>query len=140
MTSMNVHKLWTEDRAVSPVVGVALLIAITVILAAVIGGVVLGLGSSSAEAPQASLQFQFQDNTTLDIQHAGGDKLNASNIEIRTSDGTGVSTGFDQNTAAGETETITFSSGLDAGDRVSVVWMDPNSEDEAILGSAEYQP
>lgn len=46
------------SRAVSPVIGVILMVAITVILAAVIGTFVLGLGDQVSEsAPQANLQF-----------------------------------------------------------------------------------
>lgn len=137
---MNVRKLWTEDRAVSPVVGVALLIAITVILAAVIGGVVLGLGTSSADAPQASLQFQFEDNSTLLVNHAGGDSLNASNIEVRTRGNATVDSGIGGELSAGEQGTVSLDDNAVAGDEVSIVWMDPNSQDEVVLGSAEYQP
>ncbi|ELK55548.1 flagellin-like protein, partial [Haloferax sp. BAB-2207] len=41
---MNFKQLLAEDDAVSPVIGVILMVAITVILAAVIGTFVLGLG------------------------------------------------------------------------------------------------
>lgn len=54
---------FTDDRAVSPVVGVALLIAIAVILAPVVGAVAFGLNTSSTDAPQASLTFE-QDDTS----------------------------------------------------------------------------
>jgi flagellin-like protein len=38
------HRLWPSNNAVSPVIGVILMVAITVILAAVIATFVLGLG------------------------------------------------------------------------------------------------
>ncbi|WP_345775624.1 type IV pilin N-terminal domain-containing protein [Haloferax sp. Q22] len=41
---MNIQNLFKDDTAVSPVIGVILMVAITVILAAVIGTFVLGLG------------------------------------------------------------------------------------------------
>ncbi|ELK56003.1 hypothetical protein D320_01493, partial [Haloferax sp. BAB-2207] len=41
---MQIKTMFTESRAVSPVIGVILMVAITVILAAVIGTFVLGLG------------------------------------------------------------------------------------------------
>lgn len=44
----------TEDRAVSPVIGVILMVAITVILAAVIAAFVLGIGIDD-EPPRAAL-------------------------------------------------------------------------------------
>ncbi|MFC7136645.1 type IV pilin [Halobaculum litoreum] len=45
---MNVHELFTEERAVSPVIGVILMVAITVILAAVVGSFVFGIGGRSS--------------------------------------------------------------------------------------------
>lgn len=137
---MDVHKIWTDDRAVSPVVGVALLIAITVILAAVIGGVVLGLGTSSAEAPQASLQFEFSDNDTLAISHEGGEALASDTVEVRLQSDNGELTDeFDEDLSAGEQITINMDPAVEDGDEVAVVWMDPNSGDEAVIGTTEYR-
>jgi len=50
------------ERAVSPVIGVILMVAITVILAAVIASFVLGLGDTDDPAPTIS----FEDETTND--------------------------------------------------------------------------
>ena len=50
------------ERAVSPVIGVILMVAITVILAAVIASFVLGLGDTDDPAPTIS----FEDETTED--------------------------------------------------------------------------
>jgi len=56
----------TTDRAVSPVIGVILMVAITVILAAVIGTFVLGLGDSlgdnSVRLRQLSVDFDTDEN------------------------------------------------------------------------------
>ena len=54
----------TEDRAVSPVIGVILMVAITVILAAVIGTFVLGLGESVEQNPSAGVTVD-NGNVTL---------------------------------------------------------------------------
>jgi flagellin-like protein len=74
----------SDERAVSPVIGVILMVAITVILAAVIGTFVLGLGGQvSNAAPQASLSFSSGngiDNVT--ISHDGGETLVASDVTI----------------------------------------------------------
>lgn len=49
-----------EDRAVSPVIGVILMVAITVILAAVIGTFVLGLGDQVQQtSPNAQFSFDY---------------------------------------------------------------------------------
>lgn len=64
------------DRAVSPVIGVILMVAITVILAAVIGTFVLNLGGSVSEtAPQASFSWSENDDGTVSVVHEGGDSF-----------------------------------------------------------------
>lgn len=51
----------TEDRAVSPVIGVILMVAITVILAAVIASFVLGLGDQGQEpAPNVVMNADWE--------------------------------------------------------------------------------
>jgi flagellin-like protein len=79
-----------DERAVSPVIGVILMVAITVILAAVIGTFVLGLGD---QVQQTSPNAQWNWETTgggptaatgggLDLTHEGGDSVEASTLSI----------------------------------------------------------
>ncbi len=70
-----------EEGAVSPVIGVILMVAITVILAAVIAAFVFGMGPPE-QAPQASLRANsatFDDGTNsaavVQIEHQGGDEI-----------------------------------------------------------------
>ena len=60
-----------EERAVSPVIGVILMVAITVILAAVIAAFVLDLGDTS-EPAQATLDISedAENNTDITVQNA----------------------------------------------------------------------
>ncbi|MGB7532640.1 MAG: type IV pilin N-terminal domain-containing protein [Halobacteriota archaeon] len=55
MNKKNLKSLRNDKRAVSPVIGVILMVAITVILAAVIGAFVFGYGAPTA-VPQVSFQ------------------------------------------------------------------------------------
>jgi len=71
-----------DDRGVSPVIGVILMVAITVILAAVIGTFVLGLGDSLEQAPQAQLDAEPGSSGALDIGHNGGDSIAAGDIRV----------------------------------------------------------
>ncbi|QKY21163.1 type IV pilin N-terminal domain-containing protein [Halolamina sp. CBA1230] len=79
-----------DDRGVSPVIGVILMVAITVILAAVIGTFVLGLGDSLEQAPQASLNAadasddysDAGDDDAFTISHDGGDAIAFSDIRV----------------------------------------------------------
>ncbi|MDS0258310.1 type IV pilin N-terminal domain-containing protein [Haloarcula sp. S1CR25-12] len=73
---MDLKTLLQNDDAVSPVIGVILMVAITVILAAVIATFVLGLGDSlSNQAPQAS--FSCDGDSLI---HDGGDELDGNNL------------------------------------------------------------
>ena len=67
------------------------MVAITVILAAVIGTFVLGLGDSVESAPQASFNFDYDDsNGNVTVTHRGGDIINTNNTDLRIN-GTEVS-------------------------------------------------
>jgi flagellin-like protein len=70
-----------EEDAVSPVIGVILMVAITVILAAVIAAFVFGMGPPE-QAPQASLRASAATITdgsdtfsVIKIEHQGGGEL-----------------------------------------------------------------
>jgi flagellin-like protein len=67
----------SDKRGVSPVIGVVLMVAVVVILAAVIGAFVLGLGGSQQSTPQAS--FSVNGNS---IVYEGGDSINGANISV----------------------------------------------------------
>ena len=81
-----IKELFTgEDRAVSPVIGVILMVAITVILAAVIASFVLGLGDSAAEPSPSPTIDASLDNDTLELAVTGGDDFSASDATIQAS-------------------------------------------------------
>jgi len=89
------QQLRNDDSAVSPVIGVILMVAITVILAAVIGTFVLGLGDSLQQAPQSTLNaedasvdynssanYSNDDATAFTISQDGGDAINMADARI----------------------------------------------------------
>jgi len=89
------RSIFDDDTGVSPVIGVILMVAVTVIIAAVIGSSVLGMADSASETPpQASLSIeQGQYNVkesggthtfspVVNIKHQSGDKIEYSNLEI----------------------------------------------------------
>lgn len=88
---MKPHNLFnTDDRAVSPVIGVILMVAITVILAAVIGTFVLGLGDSLGDnQPSAQLSATIEDdsdNKSVVIEHNGGDSIDPETLRVIVED------------------------------------------------------
>jgi len=82
---MDLKQLFTDDDAVSPVIGVILMVAITVILAAVIGAFVLDIGGSQESAPQVQWDWSVDStnssspeyNGTVTLTHGGGDTVNS---------------------------------------------------------------
>lgn len=60
-----------EERAVSPVIGVTLMVAITVILTAVIAAFVLDIGPGGEDAPQAQYDWT-SDSEAVEVEHQGG--------------------------------------------------------------------
>ncbi|MFB9811368.1 type IV pilin [Haloarcula sebkhae] len=94
---MELKRFFNDDDAVSPVIGVILMVAITVILAAVIATFVLGLGDQvSNTAPQASFSTEYDSNVDeVAVTHDGGDSIKASNLVFRGS-------GFDGDVNVGE--------------------------------------
>jgi flagellin-like protein len=125
-----------DDRAVSPVVGVALLIAITVILAAVIGFVVLDTSTSTTEAPNARLTFT--DNNPVTVSHEGGDSFDLENVVVKVNGGNqGNLTTYGVNGDFNTGDTFDVTAGT--GDTVVVLWDDPQSDREVQLGKATVE-
>jgi flagellin-like protein len=149
-----------EERAVSPVIGVILMVAITVILAAVIGTFVLGLGDSLQNtSPTATLNVQDDSSTDYDtgtgdqvayiISHNGGDDLDAQNLRfvIRETGGSQVASMDETNNYEdgdirialnSASQTVQSTSSISTGDTLSVYddgqsSFDDNTEYEIVV-------
>jgi flagellin-like protein len=153
---MDFKQLFTEDRAVSPVIGVILMVAITVILAAVIGTFVLGLGDQVSEsAPQAQFTFDYTDGTNdvITVTHDGGDAIDAGDLNVSVSGASPSAAnrqytwsnldGTSDSVSAGETAVLNQSN-LDggtpldlSGSTIRVIWSSPNSDSTATIGQFE---
>ena len=96
MTTRTRH-LIKEEEAVSPVIGVILMVAITVILAAVIGAFVFGMGGSlkktymvgvtASQSNETAVTFTFQGGPDADlVTHLNatvdGNYANATSVAI----------------------------------------------------------
>jgi flagellin-like protein len=151
---MNLKKLLQDDDAVSPVIGVILMVAITVILAAVIASFVLGLGDQNNPAPTVSMDFEYDgDNDELTITHEDGDELDPANVYIRgdnlESPSSGDRTWDNGNWANGAGDTngagnivagnsiLIETTGSPDAYVVRVVWEDPDSDQTSTLDTDE---
>ena len=140
-----------DGDAVSPVIGVILMVAITVILAAVIATFVLGLADSlSNTAPQATFSFDYDQSAgnggdddfsstgtsdgTLTVIHNGGDPIEAGNLraiggvaEVNVEDAFG-------STSSKLTAGSSFDYNTDTDDTVRIVYSTESGDSSATLG------
>jgi len=140
--TMDLKKLFTEDRAVSPVIGVILMVAITVILAAVIGAFVLGLGDQVGDtAPSAQISFDFDSNESVTLTHDGGNSLQVSDISVNINGSVATAEEIswgDETISAGQSATVSDGDGnisdddIESGNTVRVVWQGSSGSSSTI--------
>jgi archaeal type IV pilus assembly protein PilA len=73
-----------NGMAVSPVVGVMLMLVVTIIIAAVVSAFAGGLGQGSAKAPQVSMSAEAHNGSYILLDFKGGDTISGSAITIKT--------------------------------------------------------
>jgi len=148
---MDLKNLFTDDDAVSPVIGVILMVAITVILAAVIGAFVLDLGGNQESAPTASWSFSYEDNDNgygdsddyVEISHDGGDDIDSSSLSYTVGgDDVSGTTGLDW----ASSEPSTWNAGtsaqiegteVNAGDSVEIIWSASSGDSSSVIAEGE---
>ena len=141
---MQFRELLADDDAVSPVIGVILMVAITVILAAVIGTFVLGLGDQvQNNPPSAQLTFEYNQGAS-----GSGYPGTSSNANACTGAGTssdGLASGTDDDGAlkithdGGESvpaELLEIQGSQAAGDGAWTTCSDKNSGDNVGAGDS----
>ena len=146
---MNVRNLFTDDDAVSPVIGVILMVAITVILAAVIGAFVLNIGGSQSKAPQATMQWKY--NSDLDVvnaTHQSGEKLPQNEVDYSVD---GTSSALPGDLAAGDKlvindansaqigGTVGSEQNITPGNEIKLIWNSPSSDKSSVISSYTAQ-
>lgn len=94
MNLKSIFETGSDERAVSPVIGVILMVAITVILAAVIGAFVIGIGDDQEVQPTASFTFDFSsaddsadENAEVIVRHSQGDTISSPDSLFVSVDG-----------------------------------------------------
>ncbi|EFW92793.1 hypothetical protein ZOD2009_07984 [Haladaptatus paucihalophilus DX253] len=106
----------SETRAVSPVIGVILMVAITVILAAVIGTFVMGLGNNVSKNAQAGVSFD-QNATAVDIQLTSMGNVN--DVSSFSLNATGSCSDI-SSASFNDVGDIVTTTGCSAGDKITV--------------------
>jgi archaeal type IV pilus assembly protein PilA len=79
------HGKSCKDCAVSPVVGVMLMLVVTIIIAAVVSAYAGGIASSPKKAmPNLGIEATYSQTTGMTISHMRGDPVALSQIDFRT--------------------------------------------------------
>jgi len=150
MNLKNVANL--DDRGASTVIGVILMVAVTVILASVVGALVLGQGNEATTTPpQASFEFTFESSSVATITHEGGEDLTASDIEVTVGDevmyedGSAITAGDLNNSgwtgdaiSSGQTLELKNTSADYSDETIRIVWNDPSGGSSNSIADREW--
>ena len=117
-----------KEDAVSPVIGVMLMLVVTIVIAAVVAAFAGGLATETEATPIVVLDADvYETNSKLVLRSLSGDNLNAADtsIKVNSLEGAPLATGkltVSGYLTPGMTDTITLSSsGIEAGEYVEVV-------------------
>jgi flagellin-like protein len=69
-------------RGVAPVIGVCLLLAVTVVLAALVGAFAVGVSGQTDDVPKAVITANLNGNE-ITLTHRSGDPLNVNELTVR---------------------------------------------------------
>ncbi|WP_115862886.1 type IV pilin [Halorussus litoreus] len=109
---MKLKELFTDDDAVSPVIGVILMVAITVILAAVIGTFVLDLGQNAAsQQSSAGVSTSAGNTATLTSLGDNTDGIKCSDTSNDLSSGDWTDNVGESISCSGANSIVAFSHG-----------------------------
>ena len=79
-----------KEDAVSPVIGVMLMLVVTIVIAAVVAAFAGGLGSDVEMAPTAALDIDvYADGNKVKIEHLSGEALSTKDITLKVTDANG---------------------------------------------------
>lgn len=95
---MSTDKRLYSEAAVSPVIGILLMIVVTVIIAAVVSGFAGSLVQGQSKVPQAQISGKFSISDGFTIKHNGGDPLTVSKMNIIIRDTEQFGPGVEQQT------------------------------------------
>lgn len=131
--TMNPKQLidFDDDRAVSPVIGVVLMLTATVIIGGVVASFVTGMGTGLDAAPQATIDIDYNDaDGNLTITHEGGATIPAEQLEIRSSNDDPIAVNATDSVSSG---TVISEGSVDTSSTVRVVWTGENGDQTTPL-------
>lgn len=145
--------LFRDEDAVSPVVGVVLLLGITVVLGAIAGVYFFALTDTPTQQPSVDFEYNYDrvvlDCDTLVVIHDGGDTLDASRTTLRMGNESNstANLGVGSEFTAGESISIDGDHPAKSGggyfpcdmggETLRIVWEHPENGDSFVIGKYE---
>jgi len=151
-----------DDAAVSPAIGVTIVVAVAVVLASTAAVSVVALGDGADDAtPTANFTYEYSQvgNGNLTMAYESGDRLDAGRIEVRADvpfrpapgNGTGSLSGqavesyaLDSDAGGGDwlsnpveegaSFTVVGDGSTLANGTIRIVWVEPSSDQPTVLG------
>jgi flagellin-like protein len=122
-------RIHRDGRGVTPVIGIVLIVAITVILAAVIGTFAFtAFDRDTKPAPTVGFEFDYDESSgELTVTHESGNRFERANIEFVRGSG-GTPTVAEQWPTTVEAGDQTVLSGIGSSDTIRIVWEDPREQ------------
>ena len=122
-------KFIENKEAVSPVVGVMLMLVVTLIIAGVVSAFGGGLVSTTQPTPQASISSSLTVGSPLVLTHQGGDSIVGSSLDVKTKIISGYYVDMVSNvnlteSKLGRTNKAVSGDSFQAGDVLTVPWKD----------------
>ncbi len=127
--------LFDDDAAVSPVVGVILMIGITIALVALISPFVFEVSDEFSSAPpRTSFEFTYTSDNAVTITHTGGNAVDGDRIRIAGLEDETID--FSGQTYRQGDRLVTREPTDDEATRVRVVWTNPSGGSSSVIGSS----
>ena len=85
MIRMAIQKKANKEDAVSPVIGVMLMLVVTIVIAAVVAAFATGMGSDVETVPSAALKVNVVDSSsgdTLYLSSISGDRIDLNKVTV----------------------------------------------------------
>lgn len=119
------------ERALSPVVGATLLIAIVVATASVAGTLALGLAETGDSAPSAAVDIEASDGAAVELLITHGDEIDPERVTVR---GAETGAGFEDAgpLRAGDSVRV-----YPTDDEIDLFWNDPDTDRSLPLATLD---
>lgn len=127
--------LRSDRRGVTPVIGIILMVAVAVILAAIIGAFVLDVGSDPQPVPNTRFAFDYNSSGNLTISHDGGETIDSKNtleLEVVYTDASGSRT-EPWGLPVDSESSITLPTKPKSDTEVRVIWTGPDGESSDVI-------